>query len=93
MPYTAKLSTSAVTNVERFKDDFGNCIEENLRKLEEDPEELGRPATCPPYPPVGLVYHFKCRKEGRVNHFTAFFAYGPGDNEIGITGLVRLPTG
>lgn len=77
--------------LEQVSVEFAEAIEAALHALAANPAALSRVPPCPPFPPVGLLYEQKLRFKGRIYFLQVFFAFGPGQNAIGIVHINVLP--
>jgi hypothetical protein len=67
-----------------------DLIEQSLVKFSKDPQAQSRP-TAPMLTWEGPIYHDRFNFENRRHTLTAFFFYGPAENEITITDLTLMP--
>lgn len=68
-----------------------DVVKREILKLASDPHSLGRPAPCPPYVPIGHIYHFELDRDSIRHYFVVFFLFGPGADEISITDVTVTP--
>jgi hypothetical protein len=93
MPYKLTIPPTVISRLRgKIRPELLDCVAFHLQRLASDPQQFGRPAVCPPHPPIGHVFHFHCDHETKRYHFTVFFVYGPGVREISVTDISVLPT-
>jgi hypothetical protein len=94
MPYVPIVAPNALSRIRNqpLPPVLIGEIRRHIELLAEDPQKLGRTPPCPPYVPIGYIYHFHHElSRARRFYFTLFFLYGQNDNELTITGITIQP--
>jgi hypothetical protein len=94
MPYVPIVAPNALSRIRNqpLPAVLTDEISRQILLLAEDPQTLGRTPPCPPYVPVGYIYHFHHElSRARRFYFTVFFVYGPNVNQLTVTAITIQP--
>ena len=76
MRYGLKFSTIAISKLPKVGKSIADQIQVGLERLAGDPQQYGRPAVCPPFPPFGHQCDIACADEsGAKYNCVVFFVY------------------
>ena len=81
MGYTVIVGPEAEAALRRLPPAVADCVRQELRRLGDDPNGLGRPAV-PPLKFDGQVFPFRCDVGGTRYYFYALFRYGADEQAL-----------